>query len=87
MERYLVRIQTIRKSLKSNALITTLVGDDDDQIHSFKPEENQLVAILGDIAEATTTEMLIDEDEEGDEEIDVYYYDVLFEIFLTEKFC
>ena len=68
-------------------MITTLVGDDDDQIHCFKPEENQLVAILGDIAEETTTEMLIDEDEEGDEEIDVYYYDILFEIFLSEKCC
>ena len=47
------------------------VGDEDDQIHCFKPEENPFVAILGDIAEATPTEMLIDEDEEGDEEIDI----------------
>ena len=59
----------------------------DDQIHCFTPEENQFVANLGDIAEATPTDMLIDEDEEGDEEIDVYYYDVLFEIFLSEKCC
>ena len=43
-----------------------------------KPEENPFVAILGDISEATPTKMLIDEDEEGDEEIDciimVYYF-------------
>ena len=45
--------------------------DEDDQIHCFKPEENPFEAILGDIAEATPTEMLIDEDEEGDEKIDV----------------
>ena len=38
-------------------------------IHCFKPVENPFVAILGDIAEATPTEMLIDEDEERDEEI------------------
>ena len=43
------------------------------------PEENPFVAILGDIAEATPTEMLIDEDEEGDEEIDVLF-DVLFKL-------
>ena len=66
-----ISCETIPKSFKSYALTTTLVGDDDDQIHFFKPEENQFVAILGDIAEATPTEMLIDEDEEGDEEIDV----------------
>ena len=67
----------------SNLTLTTaLDGDDDDQIHFFKPEENPFVAILGDIAEATPTEMLIDEDEEMD-----YYYDVLFEIFLSEKCC
>ena len=63
--------ETIRKSLKSCALITALEGDEDDQIHRFKPEENPFIAILGDIAEATPTEMLIDEDE-GDEEIDVF---------------
>ena len=51
--------------LKSYALTTTLVGDDDDQIHCFEPEENQFVAILGDIAEATPTEMLIDEERRG----------------------
>ena len=66
-----ISCETIQKSFKSYALRTTLVGDDDDQIHCFKPEENQFVAILDDIAEATPTEMLIDEDEEGDEEIDV----------------
>ena len=36
-----------------------------------EPEENQSVPSLGDIAETTATEILIDEDEEGDEEIDV----------------
>ena len=41
-------------------------GDEDDQIHRFKPAENPFVATLGDIAEATPTEMLIDEDEEID---------------------
>ena len=46
-------------------------GDENDQIHCFKPEENQFVPIFGDIAEATPSEMLIDEDEEGDKEIDV----------------
>ena len=46
--------------------------DEDDQIHCFKPEENPFVAILGDIAEATPTEMPIGEDEVGDEEIDVF---------------
>ena len=66
-----ISYETIRKSFKSCALTTALVGDEDDQIHCFKPEENPFVAILGDIAEATRTEMLIDEDEEGDEEIDV----------------
>ena len=64
-------------------MTTALDGDEDGQIHSFKPEENPFVAILGDIAEATPTdEMLIDEDEEGDEEM-MYYYDVLFEIFFS----
>ena len=52
-------------------LTAALDGDEDEQIHCFKPEENPFIAILGDIAEATPTEMLIDEDEEGDEEIDV----------------
>ena len=56
----------------SNLMLTTaLEGDEDDQIHCFKPEENPFVAILGDIVEVTPTEMLIDEDEEGDEELDV----------------
>ena len=56
----------------SNLTFTTaLDGDEDDQIHCFKPEENQFVAILDDVAEATPTEMLVDEDEEGDEEMDV----------------
>ena len=66
-----ISCETIRKSSKSCALTTALDWDEDDQIHCFKPAENPLVVILGDIAEATTTEMLIDEDEEGDEEIDV----------------
>ena len=76
-----ISCETIRKSFKSCALTTALKqrfghphphdGNEDDQIHCFKPEENPFVAILGDIAEATPTEMLIDEDEEGDEEIDV----------------
>ena len=48
---------------------STRYGDEDDQIHCFKPAENPFVAILGDIAEVTPTETLIDEDEEGDEEI------------------
>ena len=50
-------------------MTTALDGDEDDQIYCFKPIENPFVAILGDIAEATPTEILIDEDEEGDEEI------------------
>ena len=40
-------------------LTTALDGDEDDQIHFFNPEENQFVAILGDIAEATPTEIVI----------------------------
>ena len=52
-------------------MTTALDGDEDDQINFFKPEENPFVAILGDIAEATPTEMLIEEYEEGNEEIDV----------------
>ena len=44
---------------------------DGDEIHCFKPEENPFLAILGDIAEATPTEMLIDVDEQGDEEINL----------------
>ena len=67
-----ITCETIRKSFKSCALTTALDDwDEDDQIHCFKPAENPFVAILGDIAEATPTEMLIDEDEKGDEEIDV----------------
>ena len=61
-----ISCETVRKSFKSCALTTALDGDEDDQIHCFKPEENQFVAILGD-TEATPTEMLIEEDEEGDE--------------------
>ena len=67
-----ISCDTTRKSLKSCALRTALDGDEDDQSHCFKPEENPFVAILCDIAEATPTEMLIDEDEEGDEEINVF---------------
>ena len=67
-----ISCETIRKSFKSCALTTALDGNEDDQIHYFKSEENPFVPVLGDIAEATPTEMLIDvEDEEGDEEIDV----------------
>ena len=66
-----ISCESIRMVLKSCALTTALVGDEDDQIHCFKPEENLFVPILGDIAEATPTEMLIDGDKEGDEEIDV----------------
>ena len=78
--------ETIRKSLKSCALKTALDRDEDDLIHCFKPEENPFVAILGDITEATSTEMLIDEDEEQRETKKLlYFYDVLFEIFLSEK--
>ena len=66
-----ISCETIRKSFKSCALTTALDGDEDDQIQRFKPKENPFVAILGDIAEVTTAKMLIDEDEEGDEEIDV----------------
>ena len=51
----------------SNLTFTTVLdGDEDGQIHCFKPEQNPFVAIWVDIAE-----MLVDEDEEGDEEIDV----------------
>ena len=46
--------------------ILPLDGDENDQIHCFKPKENQFVPIFGDIAEATPSEMLIDEDEEID---------------------
>ena len=81
-----ISCETIRKSFKSCALTTTaLDGDEDDHIHFFKPEGNPFVVILGYIAEATPTEMVIDEDAEGDEEIDVLF--VLFEIFLSEKCC
>ena len=66
-----IACETIRKSLKSCALTTELDGVEDDQIHCFKPEENPFVPILGDIAEATPTGMLMDEDEEGDEQIDI----------------
>ena len=64
--------EAIRKSLKSCALTTALDRDEDDQIHCFKPEENPFIAILGDIAEATPTEMLLIDEDEGDEEIDVF---------------
>ena len=69
-----ISCETVRKSFKSCELTTALDdGDEDDQIHYFKPAENPFVAILRYISEATPTEMLIDEDEdeEGDEEIDV----------------
>ena len=56
------------KVFKSCTLTTALDGNEDDIIHCFKPEENPFIAILGDIAETTPTEMLIDEEEEGDEE-------------------
>ena len=61
-----ISCETIRKSFKSCALTIALDWDEDDQIHFFKPEENAFVPIFGDIAEATPTEMLIDEDEEID---------------------
>ena len=63
-----------------------LYGEEDDQILSFKPEENPFVPILGDIAEATPTEMLIDEDEEGDEENDVLLWCIIWD-FLITKCC
>ena len=66
-----ISCETIRKSFKSCALTTALDGDEDDQIHYFKLEENTFVAILGDIAEGTATKILVDEDEEGDDELDV----------------
>ena len=48
----------------SNLTLTTVPdGDEDDQIDCYKPEENPFVAIFGDIAEVTPTEMLIDERE------------------------
>ena len=62
-------------------MTTALDGDEDDQIHCFKPKENQFVAILGDIAEATPTEMLIDEYEE----IDVLLWCIKFEIFYQKN--
>ena len=37
--------------------------------NASSPKKNPFVAILGDIAEATPTKMLIDEDEEGDKVI------------------
>ena len=64
----IIACEDIRKSFKSCA---ALDGGENDQIHCFMPEGNPFIAIFGDIAEATPTEMLIDEDEEGDEEIDV----------------
>ena len=73
-----ISCETIRKSFKSCALTTTaLDGDEDDHIHRFKPKENPFVAIFGDVAEATPTEMLIDDDEEGDEEIDVLLWCII----------
>ena len=71
MEQYLAKPSESHSNL---SLTTALDGDEDDQIHCFKPEENPCVAILGDIAEATTSEMLIDEDVEGDEEIVLMCY-------------
>ena len=66
-----ISCETNRKSFKSCALTTAIDGDEDDQIHCFKHEENAFVAILCITAEPTPTEMLINKDEEGDEEIDV----------------
>ena len=73
--------ETIWKSFKSCVLTTALDGDEDD--HCFKPE-NPFVPILGDIAEATPIEMLIDEDEEGDEEIDVLLWCIIRDFFITK---
>ena len=69
MERYLMRKPSERHS--NLTLTTALDGDEDDQIHCFKLEENPFVVILDVIAEVTPTEMLVHEDEEGDEKIDV----------------
>ena len=66
-----ISCETIRKSFNSCALTTALDWDEDVLIQRFKPEENLFVAIFGDIAEATPTKTLIDEDVEGDEAIDV----------------
>ena len=52
-----ISCETIWKSFKSCVLTTALDGHEDDQIHCYKPEENPFVAILGDIAEASPTEM------------------------------
>ena len=79
-----ISCETIRKSFKSCALTTALDGDEDDQIQRFKPEENPFIAILGDIAEATPTKMLIDEDEVGDKEIDVLLWCIILD-FLIRK--
>ena len=69
MERYLMRNHP--KVFQILCVDNCTSWDEDYQKHCFKPKENPFVAILGDIAEATPTEMLIDEDEEGDEKIDV----------------
>ena len=63
IERYLM--QNHPKVIQSLCIDNCTDGDEDDQIQCFKPVENPYVAILGDISEATSTEMLIDEDEEG----------------------
>ena len=42
-----ISCKTIRKSFKSCALTTALDGDEDDQIHCFKPEENPFLSNLG----------------------------------------
>ena len=69
-----ISCETIRKLFKYCALTTALDdGDEDYKINCFKPEENPFIPILGDIAEATPTEMLIEEDEEVDEEIDILF--------------
>ena len=60
-------ISHAKPSESHSYLVLSTALDGDDQIHCFKPEENPFVAILDVIAEATPTEMLIDEDEEGDE--------------------
>ena len=49
-----------------------------------KPEENPFVAILGIIAESTLTEMLIDEDEEGDEEIDALLWRIIWDFHIRK---
>ena len=72
-----ISCETIPKSFKSCALTTALGGDEDDQIYCFMPEENPIVTILGDIAEATPTEMLIDERTKRETKKLMNYYNVL----------